>query len=65
MASKLFKEVLSEIKPETTVFVKQYLDLVERISEPTEEQDMPEKKHIDTSLEQQPHITCPFPKDGF
>lgn len=30
MASELFKQALSQIKPETVVFVKEYLDSLER-----------------------------------
>jgi transcriptional regulator with XRE-family HTH domain len=53
MASKLFKEVLAEVKPETTIFIKKYLDLVERISELMEEQDMTQKE-LAEALDQNP-----------
>jgi transcriptional regulator with XRE-family HTH domain len=53
MASKLFQELLAEVKPETTIFIKKYLDLVERINELMEERNM-SQKDLSQALEQQP-----------
>lgn len=53
MASKLFQEVLAEVKPETTIFIKKYLDLVERINELMDEGNM-SQKDLAKALEQQP-----------
>jgi transcriptional regulator with XRE-family HTH domain len=53
MASKLFRKALSEIKPETKIFVKKYLDLLERIHELMVEKKM-SQKDLAEALEQQP-----------
>jgi hypothetical protein len=43
MASKLFRKALAEVKPETKIFVKKYLDLLERMHELMEEKNMSQK----------------------
>jgi transcriptional regulator with XRE-family HTH domain len=53
MASKLFRKALSEVKPETKIFVKKYLDLLERIHELMVEKKM-SQKDLAAALEQQP-----------
>lgn len=53
MASKLFRKALAEVKPETKIFVKKYLDLLERIHELLEEKKM-SQKDLAEALEQQP-----------
>ena len=53
MASELFKNALAEVQPETKIFVKKYLDLVERIYELLEERQMTQKD-LAHALEQKP-----------
>jgi transcriptional regulator with XRE-family HTH domain len=53
MASKFFRKALSEVKPETKIFVKKYLDLLERIHELMIEKKM-SQKDLAEALEQQP-----------
>lgn len=53
MASKLFRKALAEVKPETKIFVKKYLDLLERIYELMEEKKM-SQKDLAEALQQQP-----------
>jgi transcriptional regulator with XRE-family HTH domain len=53
MASELFKNALSEVQPETKIFVKKYLDLVERIYQLLEERQMTQKD-LALALEQKP-----------
>ena len=47
MASKLFREALAEVKPETKIFVRKYLDLVERIDALLKERKMTQKDLAD------------------
>lgn len=53
MASKLFRNALAEVKPETKIFVKKYLDLLERIHELMEAKNM-SQKDLAEALEMQP-----------
>ena len=53
MASKFFRKALAEVKPETKIFVKKYLDLLERIHELMAEKKM-SQKDLAEALEQQP-----------
>jgi predicted XRE-type DNA-binding protein len=53
MASKFFKEALSDRKPETQIFIKKYLDLVERIHQLLTEKNISQKE-LAEALELQP-----------
>ena len=53
MASTLFLEALAGVKPETTIFIQKYLDLVERINELMQERKLTQKD-LALALGQQP-----------
>ena len=59
MASKLFREALAEVKPETKIFVRKYLDLVERIDALLKERKMTQKDLAD-ALGLQPSLLVDY-----